>query len=121
MIFHSETTKIEATSDETFMQDVLNQTEPVLAFFYSESCEACVAMASILERLAVDLQGEQSPAPGAVIVSLDTDVYSDAKDSYGVQGTPTTVLFMGGEAVAQHEGRAPASMFWGWFLRELIA
>jgi len=70
-----------AVSDNTFEQEVLKSTEPVLVDFFAEWCGPCKAMAPALEQVAKEMQGKVK------IVKLDVDQNPGATGKYGIRAT----------------------------------
>ncbi|HKZ97146.1 MAG TPA: thioredoxin [Hyphomicrobiaceae bacterium] len=85
-------------SDQTFDQEVLKSTEPVLVDFFAEWCGPCKAMAPALEQLAAELEGKVK------VVKLDVDQNPAVTGTYGIRAMPTLMLFKGGKVAAQHVG-----------------
>jgi thioredoxin 1 len=74
---------------------LLAGTPVVLAEFGAEWCPPCRAMAPALRRLAGEYAGR------ARVVSVDTERYPAAIDSYAVLGLPTVVVFREGREVTR--------------------
>jgi thioredoxin 1 len=87
-----------AVSDNTFEQEVLKSTEPVLVDFFAEWCGPCKAMAPALEQVAKEMQGKVK------VVKLDVDQNPGVTGKYGIRAMPTLILFKNGQVTAQHTG-----------------
>lgn len=87
-----------AVSDNTFEQEVLKSTEPVLVDFFAEWCGPCKAMAPALEQVAKEMQGKVK------VVKLDVDQNPAVTGKYGIRAMPTLILFKNGQVTAQHTG-----------------
>ena len=95
-------------TDQSFEADVLNADRPVLVDFWAEWCGPCKMIAPALEEIAGALGDKVD------IVKLIIDENPDTPGKYGVRGSPTMLLFQGGEAVAQQVGAAPRSQIQQW-------
>jgi thioredoxin 1 len=91
-------TMANAVSDNTFEQEVLKSTEPVLVDFFAEWCGPCKAMAPALEQVAKEMQGKVK------VVKLDVDQNPAVTGKYGIRAMPTLILFKNGQVTAQHTG-----------------
>jgi thioredoxin 1 len=87
-----------AVSDNTFEQEVLKSTEPVLVDFFAEWCGPCKAMAPALDEVAKEMEGKLK------VVKLDVDQNPGVTGKYGIRAMPTLILFKNGEVTAQHTG-----------------
>ena len=87
-----------AVSDNTFEQEVLKSTEPVLVDFFAEWCGPCKAMAPALEQVAKEMQGKVK------VVKLDVDQNPDVTQKYRIQAMPTLMIFKDGQVAAQRVG-----------------
>jgi thioredoxin 1 len=87
-----------AVSDNTFEQEVLKSTEPVLVDFFAEWCGPCKAMAPALEQVAKEMEGKLK------VVKLDVDQNPTVTGKYGIRAMPTLILFKNGQVTAQHTG-----------------
>lgn len=87
-----------AVSDNTFEQEVLKSTEPVLVDFFAEWCGPCKAMAPALDQVAKELEGKVK------IVKLDVDQNPKVTGTYGIRAMPTLIMFKDGKVAAQHTG-----------------
>jgi thioredoxin len=87
-----------AVSDNTFEQEVLQSSEPVLVDFFAEWCGPCKAMAPALEQVAQEMAGKLK------IVKLDVDQNPTVTGQYGIRAMPTLIIFKDGQVAAQHTG-----------------
>lgn len=90
-------------TEETFIQDVLEQSEtvPVLVDFWAPWCGPCRALSPILERLATD------PSLNFILAKVNVDDNPNLSMEYRVQSIPAVVGFVDGEAVDQFIGVQP--------------
>ena len=102
-----------SVTDQSFQDDVLGASGPVLVDFWAEWCGPCRMIAPALEEIAAEL-GEQ-----VTIAKITIDENPDTPGKYGVRGIPTMLLFKGGEAVAQKVGAAPRSQIQQWLEAQL--
>ena len=104
---------IKTVTDQSFADDVLGASEPVLVDFWAEWCGPCRMIAPALEEIAAEL-GDQ-----VTVAKINIDENPDTPGKYGVRGIPTMLLFKNGEAVAQKVGAAPRSHIQQWLEGEL--
>ena len=95
-------------TDQSFADDVLGASGPVLVDFWAEWCGPCRMIAPALEEISRDL-GEK-----VTIAKLNIDENPDTPGRYGVRGIPTMLLFKDGQPVAQKVGAAPRSQIQQW-------
>jgi len=103
-------TKLQAVTDATFDEQVLQADGPVLVDFWAEWCPPCLALNPVLEDISRD------HADKLTIVKLDVDENNRTTIRYGVMSFPTLILFKGGESVKQLVGARPE----GALLREIL-
>ncbi|MDA2933293.1 thioredoxin [Acidobacteria bacterium AH-259-D05] len=89
---------IQAVTDETFEQEVLNSDKLVLVDFWATWCAPCRVLAPIIEEVAVDF------AEQVKVVNVDVDENSETAGKYNIKGIPTLLLFKGGEVKADSVG-----------------
>jgi thioredoxin 1 len=100
-------------TDDSFDQDVLNASGPVLVDFWAEWCGPCRMIAPALEEISEELGGK------VTVAKLNIDDNPDAPAKYGVRGIPTMILFKNGEPAATKVGAAPKSALQNWLEGEL--
>ena len=80
-------------TDDTFADEVLSSTLPVLVDFTADWCPGCRMIAPVLAQMAAE-NGERLR-----IVSLNVDHNPQTAAAYGVLAMPTLMLFRAGEPV----------------------
>ena len=92
---------MEAVTHDTFEREVLQSATPVVVDFWAEWCGPCHAVASVLERIADEREGE------ITLVKVNIDEEQDLALRYGVMSIPTMILFRNGQPAAQVMGAQP--------------
>ena len=90
-------------SSETFAEEVLTNTEPVLVDFWAPWCGPCRAIAPALTELAEEFEGQVK------IVKVNVDDSADTARQFGIRSIPTLVLFRDGQVVDRIQGVVPKS------------
>jgi thioredoxin 1 len=90
--------KIAVVTDDSFENQVLNASTPVLVDFWAEWCGPCKMLAPVLDEIAETYQGKVK------ITKINIDDNSLTPQKYGVRGIPTLMLFKGGELEATKVG-----------------
>ncbi|MCM8735108.1 thioredoxin TrxA [Azospirillum sp. A1-3] len=95
-------------TDDSFEQDVLKATGPVLVDFWAEWCGPCKMIAPALDELAGEYDGK------VTVAKLNIDENPDTPTKYGVRGIPTLMLFKGGSVTATKIGALPKGALFQW-------
>ena len=84
---------MDAVTDASFKNDVLDAPGAVLVDFWAPWCGPCRAVAPVLEGLATELAGRLK------IVKVNVDENQQVAGALGVRSIPTLVLFKDGKPV----------------------
>ena len=84
---------------DTFKNEVLDSTLPVLLDFYADWCGPCRMLAPVLEEI--------SNENIIKIVKVNVDNHEDIARRYGVMSIPTLVLFENGNEQKRNTGFIP--------------
>ena len=95
--------KVNAVSNETFEQEVLQSKTPVLVDFYADWCGPCKAVGPVVEQLGDDYEGRID------VRKVDVDSDPELASRYGVRSIPTLILFKDGVVHDTVVGAAPRS------------
>ena len=95
-------------SDQSFDEDVLNASRPVLVDFWAEWCGPCKMIAPALEEIATEMSGQLTVAK----MNIDDNPLTPQK--YGVRGIPTMMLFKDGQVAATKVGALPKTQLADW-------
>ena len=85
-------------TDDSFSQDVLTSSTPVLVDFWATWCGPCKMIAPVLEEIASEKAGELK------VVKLDVDANPATARDFQVVSIPTLILFKDGEPVKRIVG-----------------
>jgi thioredoxin 1 len=92
---------MEAVTEATFDEQVLQSEKPVIVDFWAEWCGPCHAVAPVLERIAEERADELT------LVKVNIDEEQGLAMRYGIQSIPTVVLFKDGQPAAAAIGAQP--------------
>ncbi|MFT4561367.1 MAG: thioredoxin 1 [Gammaproteobacteria bacterium] len=95
---HSMSDNIVYVTDDSFDDDVIQSTKPVLVDYWAEWCGPCKMIGPILEEVSGEYDAKLT------IAKLDVDANQGTSMKYGVRGVPTLMLFKEGSVVATHVG-----------------
>ena len=93
---------IEVTID-SFVEEVLQATVPVIVDFWAPWCGPCKAMAPIFEDLATEY------GPRAKFVKVNTEEQPQLAAQFRITSIPTLLVFQGGQLVDGAVGALPRS------------
>ena len=88
-------------TDQTFSNEVLSFSGPVLVDCWAPWCGPCRMVAPVLEQLASEYAGRLK------IAKLNVDENPVTASQYGIQGIPTMLLFKNGNHVNSLVGALP--------------
>ena len=92
------TSKTVNVTDDSFSDDVLSSSTPVLVDFWATWCGPCKMVAPVLEEIA----GEK--AGSLTVAKLDVDANPLTAQQYQVVSIPTLIMFKDGQSVARMVG-----------------
>jgi thioredoxin 1 len=85
-------------TDNSFEEDVIKSSEPVLVDYWAEWCGPCKMIAPILEEIASEYGGRIK------VAKLNIDDNPQTPPKYGIRGIPTLMLFKDGNVEATKVG-----------------
>lgn len=85
-------------NSQSFAQEVLQSSTPVLVDFWAPWCGPCRMMAPILDSFAGKVAGK------AKVAKLNTDDSPEIAGQYQITGIPTLIVFKGGQEVERIVG-----------------
>ena len=95
--------RIVYVTDESFEQEVLKSTEPVLVDYWAEWCGPCKMIVPVLNEIAEEY------AEKVKVAKLNIDENPNTPPRYGIRGIPTLMLFKDGEVEATKVGAVSKS------------
>ena len=95
-------------TDESFENDVLKASGPVVVDFWAEWCGPCKMIAPALEEISEEMSGQVK------ITKLNIDENQNIAMKYGVRSIPTLIMFKDGEPVSTQIGAAPKNKLADW-------
>ena len=95
--------KILYLTDDTFEDEVLKSSAPVLVDYWAEWCGPCEMIAPILDEIASEYTGRIK------VAKLNIDDNPQTPPKYGIRGIPTLMLFKDGEVEATKVGAVSKS------------
>ena len=90
--------KILYLTDDTFDDEVLKSSAPVLVDYWAEWCGPCKMIAPILDEIAIEYTGKIK------VAKLNIDDNPQTPPKYGIRGIPTLMLFKDGNVEATKVG-----------------
>jgi thioredoxin 1 len=107
----SELTK--AVTDDSFKQDVLDASGPVLVDFWAEWCGPCRMVGPILDDIAREYEGKLT------IAKVNIDENPMTPNEYAVRGIPTMLLFKDGKLLDTKVGALPKTALKDWIAGQI--
>jgi thioredoxin 1 len=90
--------KILYLTDDTFEEEVLKSSAPVLVDYWAEWCGPCKMIAPILDEIASEYNCKIK------VAKLNIDDNPQTPPKYGIRGIPTLMLFKNGNVEATKVG-----------------
>ena len=90
-------------SDDSFENEVLKSSQPVLVDYWAEWCGPCKMIAPALDQIASEYSGKVK------VAKLNIDDNPNTPPRYGIRGIPTLMLFKDGEVEATKVGAVSKS------------
>jgi thioredoxin 1 len=86
---------------ETFEQEVVQSSKPVLVDFYATWCGPCKMIGPIIDQISDEMSDR------AKVVKVDVDQARDLASKFKVMSVPTLMIFKDGQMVDQILGAVP--------------
>ena len=90
-------------SDDSFDEEVLKSSIPVLVDYWAEWCGPCKMIAPILDEIVNDYAGKIK------VAKLNIDDNPKTPPMFGIRGIPTLMIFKDGEVEATKVGAVSKS------------
>ncbi|RME94324.1 MAG: thioredoxin TrxA [Alphaproteobacteria bacterium] len=95
-------------SDDTFEEEVLKSSTPVVVDFWAEWCGPCKQIAPALEEIAAEMEGKVK------VAKINIDENPSTPGKYGIRAIPTLMIFKNGELAATQMGAQPKGKLLDW-------
>ncbi|GAB4227127.1 MAG: thioredoxin TrxA [Methyloligellaceae bacterium] len=95
-------------SDDTFEEEVLKSSTPVVVDFWAEWCGPCKQIAPALEEIAAEMEGKVK------VAKINIDENPSTPGKYGIRAIPTLMIFKNGEVAATQMGAQPKGKLLDW-------
>lgn len=104
---------VSAVTSDTWENEVLESSLPVVAEFYASWCGPCGFATPVIATLASEFKGKIK------FVKLDVGKSKEIADQYDVQSIPTNIIFKSGKGVARRVGACSKEEF-GRLIQECL-
>jgi len=94
---------IKTVTDDSFQDDVLGSSVPVLVDYWAEWCGPCKMIAPILDEVATEYAGRLK------VAKLNIDENQATPPKFGIRGIPTLMIFKNGNVEATKVGAVSKS------------
>lgn len=98
---HKSDDTIQTATGGSFSPRVLEGKGPIAVEFMSYGCAHCRLLEPVLQKVA------EMVAPTEKVFRVNIGVEQELSDRYGIQGTPTLIMFLDGNVVGRVEGPRP--------------
>ena len=95
-------------TDDSFENDVLKASGPVLVDYWAEWCGPCKQIGPALEEISAEMGAR------VTVAKLNIDENPMTPGRYGVRGIPTLMVFKDGKVAATKVGAMPKSKIVEW-------
>ena len=95
-------------TDETFEEQIIKSSVPVVIDFWAEWCGPCHMVAPSLEEISNEMSDQLS------VAKHNIDEEPNTPTKYGVRGIPTMILMKDGNHVSTKVGAVPKSEIVSW-------
>lgn len=95
-------------TDDSFENDVVKASAPVLVDYWAEWCAPCKQIAPALEEIAKEMDGRMA------VAKMNIDENPTTPTKFGVRGIPTLMLFKDGQVASTKVGALPKSKIMEW-------
>lgn len=95
--------RIVYVTDDSFEEEVLKSTIPVLVDYWADWCGPCKMIAPVLDEISTEY------ADRIKVAKLNIDENPNTPPRYGIRGIPTLMLFKGGNVEATKVGAVSKS------------
>ncbi len=97
-----------AVTDQSFEEDVLKASGPVLVDFWAEWCGPCKQIGPALEEISDEMSDKLT------VAKVNVDENPQTPTRFGVRGIPTLILFKDGQVAAMKVGALPKNKIVEW-------